>query len=143
MSVRAPCCLSQFEGIIRCPLLRLYMSDEKKPVFPSERMGLNDWPDSEFSGKKAVLLYVNGSVVYTWFDMDINTVLQSPTPPELILKFSNEQLEHWPEISERFIDALDHGLEGRLIEVVANGNEFDFTQVIATEIDPEINEERE
>ena len=119
------------------------MSDEEKPVFPSERMGLNDWPDSEFSGQKAVLLYVNGSVVYTWFDMDINTVLQSPTPLELILKFSNEQLEYHPEISERFIDALDHGQEGRLIEVVANGNEFDFMQAIATEIDPEINEDRE
>ncbi len=113
-----------------------------RPVFTRDK----DWPPSEFVGKKAVLLYENGSIIYTWFDTDIDEVLKSPTPPELMLRFAEEQVDFYPEIGEHFIDALDHQgfeKESRLIEVVVTEKEFNLVQAIVTEIDPEIDKESE
>jgi len=135
------------------------MSEEKKPRFTPERLGLDDWPESEFSGQKAVLLYENGSVTYTWMGMGIKEVLASPTPPELIMRWKfigkgaserelenhkQEHLDAYPEISESFIDALDHFVSvGRLIEVIVTNKEFDLQEEIHTVINPEIDEKSE
>ena len=122
------------------------MSEDRKPKFTPENMGWNDWPKSEFSGQKAVLLYENGSVTHTWMGMGIEEVLRSPTPPELIMRWKfvgkgrsedelehtkEEWLKHYPEISESFINALDHSVSvGRLIEVIVTDKEFDLQEEI-------------
>ena len=101
-----------------------------------------EWPKSEFEGMKVVLLYENGSIVYTWFGMEINDVLSSPTPPELIArsKLSEESLKEWideyPEITERFVDALDHGIsDGRLLEATIQTQEYNLDEYFATNED--------
>ena len=98
------------------------------------------WPKSEFEGTKVVLLYENGSVVYTWLGMGIKEVLDSPTPPELIArkKMSVESLKEWiteyPEITERFVDALDHGISnGRLLEATIGSQEFNLDEYLSSQ----------
>ena len=84
----------------------------------------DDWPHSDFSGKQVVLLYDNGSIVYSWFDMNLEQVLASPTPPQLLL---NDSIELMPELFESVLVAMDHNrLNGRLIEAVVAGKEFDI-----------------
>ena len=127
------------------------MADEHVPIWDDdEGTGRNDWPKSDFSGQKAVLLYEEGSIVYTWLGMGIDDVLRSPTPPELIMRMDlseegmDEMLSLSPEIAERFIDALDHGISGgRLLEAVIVDKEFNMDEAIQTIINPEIDDETE
>jgi hypothetical protein len=101
-----------------------------------------EWPKSEFEGMKVVLLYENGSIVYTWLGMDIKDVLSSPTPPELIARkrLSEESLKEWiglyPEITESFVNALDHGIsDGRLLEATIQTQEYNLDEWLSTKED--------
>jgi len=123
------------------------MSDDDVPRW---KIGDEDWPKSEFAGQKVVLLFEDGSVVYSWLGKGIDEVLESPTPPELITRKGlseeslKEMLSFHPEIGERFIDAMDHGISsGTLLEGVIGERTFNLEEAIYTEIDPEINEDSE
>jgi len=88
----------------------------------------DDWPPSEFEGQKVVILIENGSATYTWINTNIEDVLSSPPPLELLNRFG-EATETWPEISEQLFCAFDNGMfhnDARLVEAIISKNDFEI-----------------